>query len=176
MHLVQRFSIALNPLQKNFCSWSSSQPFDVQITSSSLENLYPFVNSFSIGNKRKSLGVRKTYLITRQLKHWLLSKMPALNYTVTHRIRHSYSYCTGKCSIILFFSDIFQLNMVVKCVFDCLQLCEISCTNLNVLLKYHQKLQGTLFSVHPVDSDAHNYSCDDNNHIVTSEWRSGVIQ
>jgi len=33
------------------------------------------------------------HLITHQLKHWLSSKMPALNYSVTHRIRHSYSYC-----------------------------------------------------------------------------------
>jgi len=35
------------------------------------------------------------YLITRQLKHWLPSKMPALNYFTTHRICHSYSYCTA---------------------------------------------------------------------------------
>jgi len=35
------------------------------------------------------------YLITRHLKHWLPSKMPALNYSVTHRIRHWYSYCTA---------------------------------------------------------------------------------
>jgi len=34
-----------------------------------------------------------SHLITRQLKHWLSSKMPALNYFITHRIRHSYSYC-----------------------------------------------------------------------------------
>ena len=26
------------------------------------------------------------HLITRQLKHWLSSKMPALNYSVTHRV------------------------------------------------------------------------------------------
>jgi len=32
--------------------------------------------------------------ITGQLKHWLPSKMPALNYSVTHRIRHSCTYCT----------------------------------------------------------------------------------
>ena len=35
------------------------------------------------------------YLITRQLKHWLPSKMPALNYSITHRIHHSYSYFTA---------------------------------------------------------------------------------
>ena len=35
------------------------------------------------------------YLITRQLKHWLPSKMLALNYSITHCIRHSYSYCTA---------------------------------------------------------------------------------
>jgi len=33
------------------------------------------------------------HLITGQLKHWLQSKMPALNYSVTHRISHSCSYC-----------------------------------------------------------------------------------
>jgi len=53
-----------------------------------------FVNSFSLENKQKSLGARTTHLITGQLKHWLPSKMPALNYSVTHRIRHSCSYCT----------------------------------------------------------------------------------
>jgi len=35
------------------------------------------------------------YLITRQLKHWLPSIMPAFNYSVTHRIHHSYLYCTA---------------------------------------------------------------------------------
>jgi len=79
---------------KNCCSWSSSQPFAVQITFSSPETLCPFMNSFSLGKKQKSLGARTTHLITRQLKHWLPSKMPALNYSVTHCIRHSYSYCT----------------------------------------------------------------------------------
>jgi len=53
------------------------------------------MNSFSLGNKQKSLGARTTHLITRQPKHWLSSKMPALNYSVTHRICHSYSYCTA---------------------------------------------------------------------------------
>jgi len=51
------------------------------------------MNFFSLGNKQKSVGTRTTHLITRQLKHWLSSKMPTLNYSVTHRIRHSYSYC-----------------------------------------------------------------------------------
>jgi len=35
------------------------------------------------------------HLITGQLKHWLPSKMPSLNYSVTHHIRHSYSYFTA---------------------------------------------------------------------------------
>jgi len=35
------------------------------------------------------------HLITGQLKHWLLSKILALNYFVTHRIRHSCSHCTA---------------------------------------------------------------------------------
>ena len=35
------------------------------------------------------------HLITGQLKHWVPSKMLALNYSVTHGIRHSCSYCTA---------------------------------------------------------------------------------
>jgi len=53
------------------------------------------MNSFSLGKKQKLLGARTTHLITDQLKHWLSFKMPALNYSVTHRIRHSCSYCTA---------------------------------------------------------------------------------
>jgi len=53
------------------------------------------MNSFSLGNKGKSLGARTTHLITGQLKHWLPSKMLDLNYSITHRIRHSCSYCTA---------------------------------------------------------------------------------
>ena len=52
-----------------------------------------FINSFSSGKKQKS-HVLTTQLITGQLKHWLPSKMPALNYSFTRRIRHSCSYCT----------------------------------------------------------------------------------
>jgi len=44
------------------------------------------MNTFRLGNKQKSLGARTVHLITRQLKHWLSSKMPALNYSVTHRV------------------------------------------------------------------------------------------
>ena len=53
------------------------------------------MNSFSLRKKQKSLGARTTHLITGQLKHWLPSKIPALNYSVTHRIRHLCSYCTA---------------------------------------------------------------------------------
>jgi len=42
---------------------------------------------FQFRKKQKSLGARTTYLITCQLKHWLPSKMLALNYSVTIRIR-----------------------------------------------------------------------------------------
>jgi len=35
------------------------------------------------------------HLITGQLKHWLPSKMPALNHSITHHIHHSCSYCTA---------------------------------------------------------------------------------
>ena len=45
MHLVQRFSIA-------------RIPFAVQITYLSSANLRPFMNSFSLGNKKKSLGAK----------------------------------------------------------------------------------------------------------------------
>jgi len=34
-----------------------------------------------------------SHLELGQRKHWLSSKMPALNYSVTHRIHHSCSYC-----------------------------------------------------------------------------------
>ena len=53
-----------------------------------------FIISFSLGKKQKSLSTRTTHLITGQLKHWLSSKIPALNYSVTHCIRHPCSYCT----------------------------------------------------------------------------------
>jgi len=51
------------------------------------------MNSFSLRKKQKSLVARITHLITCQLKHWF-AKMLALNHSVTHRIRHSCSYCT----------------------------------------------------------------------------------
>jgi len=41
------------------------------------------MNYFSLGKKQKSLGARTTHLITGQPKHWLPSKMSALNYSVT---------------------------------------------------------------------------------------------
>jgi len=61
------------------------------------------MNSFSLGKNRRHLepgflqscDTRTTHLITGQLKHWLPSKMPALNYSFTHRIRHSCLYCTA---------------------------------------------------------------------------------
>jgi len=34
-------------------------------------------------------------MITGQLKHWLPCKILALNYSVTHRIHPSCSYCTA---------------------------------------------------------------------------------
>ena len=54
--------------------------------------------------------------------------------------------CLGRNSIILLFSDIFQPNLVLKCIFDCLTVSKISCKNLHSRLKYQQKLQrATLF-------------------------------
>jgi len=51
MHLVSKVLI---PLQKNYCSWSSIQPFAVQITFSSSETLCSFMNSFSLRKKNRS--------------------------------------------------------------------------------------------------------------------------
>jgi len=51
------------------------------------------MNSFSSEKKQKSLVARTTHLITGQLNHWLPSKMPALIYSVTHRICHPCTYC-----------------------------------------------------------------------------------
>jgi len=59
-----------------------------------VRNFASFHEFFPLRKKQKSLGASTTYLITHQLKHWLPSKMLALNYSVTHCIRHSYSYCT----------------------------------------------------------------------------------
>jgi len=54
-----------------------------------------FHEFFQFRKKQKSLGARTTLLITGQLKHWLSSTIPALNYSVIHHIRHSCSYCTA---------------------------------------------------------------------------------
>jgi len=96
MHLVQHFSKVLIPLYKNCCSWSSSQPFAMQITFSSSETLCPFMDSFSLGKKR-SLGARTTHLITRQLKHWLPSKMPAFSHGTQTRSSDGNSLCLSVC-------------------------------------------------------------------------------
>ena len=56
-----------------------------------VRNFVSFHEFFQFRKKQKSLGARTTYLITRTsaqaVKHWLPSKMPALNYSVTHRHR-----------------------------------------------------------------------------------------
>jgi len=67
----------------------------VQITASASGNFVSFHEFFQFNREQKSLGARTTHLITGQLKHWLSSKMLALNYSVIHRIRHSCSYCTA---------------------------------------------------------------------------------
>jgi len=54
-----------------------------------------FHEFFQFGKKQKTLVARTTHLITGQLTHWLPSKIPAFNYSVTHRIRHSCLYCTA---------------------------------------------------------------------------------
>jgi len=60
-----------------------------------VRNFVSFHEFFQYRKKQKSLGARTTYLITRQLKHWLPSKMTALNYSVTHCIRNSYCTANG---------------------------------------------------------------------------------
>jgi len=52
-----------------------------------------FVSFHEFFQFRKQTEVTWSQDNARQLKHWLSSKIPALNYSVTHRIRHSYSYC-----------------------------------------------------------------------------------
>jgi len=66
----------------------------MQITSSSSEILCLFMNSFSL-KKTEVTCSQDNASDPSQLKHWLSSKMPALNYSVTHRIRHSCLYCTA---------------------------------------------------------------------------------
>jgi len=56
-------------------------------------------------------------MITGQPKHWLPSKMPALNYSVTHRIRHSCSYCMANGWLEdqeqqFFYNDIKIVNLI----------------------------------------------------------------
>ena len=68
----------------------------MQITSQSSEIFVSFHEFFLFRKNRSHLevGARTMHLIRGQLKHWLPSKITALNYSVTHRIRHSCSYCT----------------------------------------------------------------------------------
>ena len=54
--------------------------------------------------KQRSLGARTTHLLTRQLKHWLPSKMPALNYSVTHHICNSYLH--SLVELLIFFNSL----------------------------------------------------------------------
>jgi len=78
------------------CSWSSMQPAVCHANNVLVVRNFVSFHQFSqFMIKQKSLGARTTYLITRPLKHLLPSKMPTLNYSATHRIRHSYSYCTA---------------------------------------------------------------------------------
>jgi len=50
--------------------------------SSFSENFVSFHEFFQLRKKQKSLGAGTMHLITGQLKHWLPSKMLALNYSV----------------------------------------------------------------------------------------------
>jgi len=77
-------------LQKNCCSWSSSQPYAMQITSSMSENFGIFMNSFSLGKREV------TWSQDNASDHRSAQALAAIqNYSVIHRIRHLCSYCTA---------------------------------------------------------------------------------
>jgi len=84
MRLVQHFSRSSDPVVEELSFMVFQKSYAVQVTSSSSENFVSFHEFFQFRKKKqKSLGARTTHLITGQLKHWLLCKMPALNYSVT---------------------------------------------------------------------------------------------
>jgi len=94
-----------------------------------VRNSVSFHEFIQFRKKQKSLGARTTYLITGQLKHWLSSKMPALNYSVTHRIRNLYSYCTANGRLKdqerqFFFNGIKSFGeMLYQVHFSCRRIC-----------------------------------------------------
>jgi len=62
------------------------------------QKLCSFMNSFSLGNKTEATWSQNNTLDHTSAEA-LPSKMLALNYSFTHRIRHSYSYCTANGSL-----------------------------------------------------------------------------
>ena len=112
--LTTRYAHHISSLFNIFsCNWNALGPAFLQSSDSVVEELFflvlqpaicradnvlvvrnfvSFQEFFQFRNKQKSLEARTTYLITRRRKHWLLSKMLALNYSVTHRVRRSYVY------------------------------------------------------------------------------------
>ena len=80
------------------------------------------MNSFSLGNKEKSLGARTRNLLTCQLKHWLPAKMLALNYSVTHHICHLCSYCTASGWLVKQEQQFFynRIRALEKCWTKCI--------------------------------------------------------
>jgi len=93
MHLVQHFSKALIPFLEELL-FLVFQSVMCRADNVFVARKYVSFHEFFQFRNKQSLGARTTHLLIRQLKHWLPSKMPALNYSVTHRIRHSYSYST----------------------------------------------------------------------------------
>jgi len=92
MVVIHSSSVPLQSYSPDF----PSQPYVVQIMSSSSENFVSFHEFFQFRKNRSHFEPGQCiWVITSKLKHWLPSKMPALNYSVTHRIRHSCSYCTA---------------------------------------------------------------------------------
>jgi len=97
------------------------------------------MNSFSLGNKQKSLGARTMHLITCQLKHWLSSKMPAFNNHVTHRIRHSHSCCMANGWLEDKERQFFyiEIRALEKCRTKCISVAETILKNDKIWCPYH---------------------------------------
>ena len=100
MSCIHRFEATLETVRlrwENCCSWYSSQPHAVQITSSSSENVVlPWLLSVQEKTEVTCSQDNASDHRSAQALAAIQSKLPALNYSVTHRIRHSCSYCTEK--------------------------------------------------------------------------------
>jgi len=92
MHLVQHFSKVQIPLWKNCCSWSSSQPFAMQVTFSA-SGTVSFHEFFQFRKNRSHLEPGQgtwSHVSSSTCCH------PKCQ-NVTNRIHHSHSYCMANC-------------------------------------------------------------------------------